>query len=190
MAYYTGAQLAQMGFRFLGRNVRISDKAAIYNADQIEIGDDSRIDDFCVISGRVVIGKFCHITPMCLVAGGAPGAFMSDFVTLAYGVKVFSQSDDYSGATLTNSLVPRRYKREIFRSVSLEKHSIIGAGSVILPGVCVAEGCSVGAMSLVLSSTEPWGVYVGAPARRIKERKNDLLALEAEFLREQSRDSL
>lgn len=188
MPYLTQEQLTQMGFRSIGRNVRISDKAAIYNADQMDIGDYSRIDDFCVVSGTVVIGRYCHITPMCLVAGGTPGVVMDDFVTLAYGVKVFSQSDDYSGETMTNSLVPRKYKRETFARVHLQKHCIVGAGSVIFPGVTLAEGCSVGAMTLVHKSTEPWGIYVGNPARRLKERKRDLLALEAQFLQEQPHD--
>lgn len=190
MAYYTESQLTQMGFRFLGKNVRISDKACIYNPDQIEIGDHSRIDDLCVVSGRVVMGKYCHVTPMCLVAGGAPGIFMSDFVTLAYGVKVFAQSDDYSGASMTNSLIPKKYKQEIFNSVTLEKHTIVGAGATIMPGVTIGQGCAIGAMSLILKPTDPWGIYAGNPAKRIKERKKDLLALEAQFLKEQNNDSL
>lgn len=190
MPYLTEAQLAQMGFRSLGRNVRVSDKAAIYNADQIDIGDYSRIDDMCIISGRVVIGCYCHITPMCLVAGGTPGIFLSDFVTLAYGVKIFTQSDDYSGETMTNSLIPKKYKREIFQSVYLEKQCIVGAGSTIMPGVTLAQGCSVGAMSLLLKSTEPWGIYAGVPARRLKNRKKDLLALEAQFLKEKNCDPI
>lgn len=49
---------------------------------------------------------------MCLVAGGEPGIIMSDFVTLAYGVKVFSQSDDYSGKSLVNSNIPKKFKHE------------------------------------------------------------------------------
>ncbi len=180
----------QMGFKRVGKNVKISDKASIYNHDQIEIGDYSRIDDFCVVSGNVLIGKYCHITPMCLVAGGTPGIFFSDFSTLAYGVKVFAQSDDYSGSTLTNSLVPKKYKNEIFQSVTLGRHVIVGAGTVILPGVDVAEGCSVGAMTLLNKSTHPWGIYVGNPARRLKERKRDLLELEKQFLIQIANDSL
>lgn len=190
MAYYSDELLRQMGFQRVGKNVKISDKASIYNADQIEIGDNSRIDDFCVISGRVQIGAFCHITPMCLVAGGSPGIFFADFCTLAYGVKVFSQSDDYSGETLANSLIPRKFKNEIFEEVTFGKHVIVGAGSIIFPGVHVAEGCSVGAMTLISKSTLPWGVYVGNPARRVKERKKDLLALEHKFLEEFSNDSI
>lgn len=186
MAYYTDEQLHQMGFRSVGRHVKISDKASLYNCDQIDIGDHSRIDDFCVISGRVSIGAYCHITPMCLVAGGREGVFLSDFCTLSYGVKVFSQSDDYSGETMTNSMIPRKYKNELFAAVTLGRQVIVGAGSTVLPGVNVAEGSAIGANTLVNRSTRPWGIYAGVPARRLRDRKQDLLALEQAFLNEQS----
>ena len=65
---------------------------------------------------------------------------------------------------------------------------IIGAGAIILPGVDVAEGCSVGAMALLTKSTLPWGIYIGNPARRLKERKQDLLELEKQFLLEITND--
>jgi len=184
MPYLSDCQLSTMGFKYLGKNVKISDRASIYNCDQIEIGDNSRIDDFCVISGKVTLGKYCHITPMCLVAGGIPGVFISNFCTLAYGVKVFSQSDDYSGQTLTNSLIPKKYKKEIFKAVFIRQHVIIGANSIVFPGVDVAEGCSIGAMTLLNKSTHPWGIYVGNPAYRLKERSKNMLQLEKKFLAE------
>ncbi|MBV6750858.1 acyltransferase [Pseudomonas chlororaphis] len=183
MAYLSVAELQNFGFKKIGKNVKISDKASIYNAEDIEIGDYSRIDDFCIISGNVKIGRFNHITPMCLVAGGVPGVVLDDFCTLAYGVKVFAQSDDYSGETLTNSLIPKDLKNEKLASVSLKKHVIVGAGTVILPGVVVEVGCSIGAMSLLTKSTEPWGIYLGVPAKRSKERKKNLLELEKQFLK-------
>jgi len=190
LAYYSEEQLQRLGFKHLGKNVKISDKASIYNADQIEIGDDSRIDDFCVISGKVVIGSYCHITPTCLVAGGIPGVYFSDFCTLAYGVKVFAQTDDYSGETLTNSIIPTKYKKETFEAVNIETYVIVGAGAIIFPGVTVSEGCAIGAMTLVNKSTLPWGIYVGNPARRVKERKKDLLELAKQFLEGMSNDSV
>lgn len=182
MAYLTAAQLAEMGFKSLGKNVKISDKASIYDAEQIEIGDNSRIDDFCVVSGRVQIGIFCHITPMCFIAGGIEGVFIGDFTGLAYGVKVFSQSDDYSGEMMFSSLLPEQYTNMKKEKVVIERQVIVGAGSIILPSVHVAEGCSIGAMSLISKSTDPWGVYVGIPAKRVQERKKDLLVLEKQFL--------
>lgn len=190
MAYLTLKQLDELGFKYLGLNVKISDKASIYNADQMEIGDNSRIDDFCVISGKIKIGRFVHLAPMCLVAGGEPGITFEDFSGLAYGVKVFTQSDDYSGESLTNPTVPGKFKKEKFASVSLGRHVIVGTNSVIFPGVQLAEGCSVGAMALVNRSTQPWGIYVGNPARRFKDRKKDLIELEKKLNEEFNHDSI
>ena len=182
MPYYTQSQLKQLGFRNIGTNVKISDKASIYNSNQIEIGDNSRIDDFCVISGRIIIGRNVHITPMCLVAGGIMGIVFEDFTTLAYGVKVFTQSDDYSGKTMTNSTIPKIYKNEYMEKVRVKKYSIVGAGSIIMPGIVLEEGTSVGAMSLVLNSTEAWGIYAGSPAIRLKNRSKNLLKLVPQYI--------
>ncbi len=182
MAYLTDNQLKEMGFKSLGKNVRISDRASIYNADQIEIGDYSRIDDFCVVSGKVKIGRNVHVAPYCLVAGGEEGITLGDFSGLAYQVQVFTQSDDYSGLTMTNPTVPAEYKKETKKTVSIERHSIVGAGSIIMPGVHLSEGTSVGAMSLIRKSTEAWSIYLGNPAKKIKDRKKDLLELERAYL--------
>ena len=181
MAYYSEEALEAMNFKSLGSNVKISDKASIYNADQIEIGDNSRIDDFCVLSGIITIRRHVHLAPFCLLAGGQEGIFMDDFSGLAYHSQVFSQSDDYSGMTLTNPTIPSEYKNETKERIHISKHVIVGAGSMVFPGVKIAEGCSVGAMSLVNRSTTAWGIYVGNPAKRVKERSKALLELESKF---------
>ena len=181
MAYYNGDQLKALGFKYIGKNTKISDKASIYDCNSIEIGDNSRIDDFCVVSGKIKIGRNVHITPQCLVAGGQEGIVFEDFTTLAYQVQIFTQSDDYSGKTMTNSTIPAQYKNETKKEVRIGKYSIIGAGSIIMPGVVLAEGTSVGAMSLVIKSTEPWGIYVGNPAKRLKDRSKELLEHEERY---------
>jgi acetyltransferase-like isoleucine patch superfamily enzyme len=190
MAYYTDSQLVAIGFKKLGRNVKISDKASIYDVNKIEIGDNSRIDDFCVISGNVSIGHNVYIGPMCLVACGEEGIIMEDFSTLSYQVKVFTQSDDYSGATMTNSTVPKKYKNEKKIAVRLGRHIIIGAGATVFPGVDIADGCSIGAMSLVTKSTEEWGIYLGVPAVRFKERERSILDLEKQYMKDSKNDSI
>lgn len=182
MPYLTDVEVNDLGFKFVGNNVKISTRAVFYEPELISIGDFSRIDDLCLISGNISVGKYCHITPMCMLAGGAPGIELGDFCTLAYGVKIFSQSDDYSGHSMTNSLINKRFKKELFAPVSLGKHVIVGAGSTILPGVRLGEGCAVAAMSLITKSCEDWGMYKGIPAQRFKERSKALLKLEKEFL--------
>jgi len=188
MAFYAQDKLDKMGFKSIGANVKISDKASIYDCDKIEIGDHSRIDDFCVISGKIKIGRNVHITPMCLVAGGSEGIIFEDFSTVAYGVKIFTQSDDYTGGTMVNSTIPKQYKNEFCEKVILKKHTIVGAGSIVMPGVILAKGTSVGAMSLVLDNTKEWGIYIGIPAKRLKEKSKNLLLLEKEYLKNEGVD--
>jgi len=188
MPYLSQDALEALGFAALGRNVKISDKASVYDADRICIGDNSRIDDFCVISGKVDIGRNVHIAPYCLVAGGLLGICLEDFTGLAYRVSIFAQSDDYSGGTMTNPTVPHQYKSETKMPVRLGRHVIVGASAVITPGVDVSDGCAIGAMSLVLQATEPWGIYAGVPATLRKPRKKDVLALEAKYLEQDKLD--
>ena len=184
MAYFTEDELNKMGFKALGKKVKISTKASLYDIEKIEIGDYSRIDDFCVVSGNVNIGKFCHITVFCNLAGGEQGIVMDDFSTVAYGCHIFTQSDDYSGKTMANSNIPSNYKNEYKAAINIEKQVIVGAGSIIMPGVRLREGTSIGANTLVLRDTESWSVYIGSPARKIKDRSQELLKLQEKFLKE------
>jgi acetyltransferase-like isoleucine patch superfamily enzyme len=182
MAYLCAEKIQGMGFKLLGENVLISDKASIYNASEIEIGSDSRIDDFCLLSGRIVMGSNVHIAAYCNLAGGEKGIFVEDFVGLAYGCHIFSQSDDYSGRTLTHPTVPNEYKNESKKPVQIGRHSILGTNSIIFPGVTIAEGTATGAAAVVTKSTDEWSIYYGNPAKKIKGRKKDLLALEQAYL--------
>jgi acetyltransferase-like isoleucine patch superfamily enzyme len=184
--FYTPDELNALGFKKFGFNLKISKKASLYNCDLMEFGDNVRIDDFCVLSGKLVFGNNIHITAFCLLAGGDEGIFFDSFTTLAYRSCVFTRSDDYSGETLANSTIPEKFRnRTIKKSVNFEKHAIVGAGSIVLPGAHIREGVSVGASSLVIKPTEPWGVYVGVPAARIKNRKKELLEQEKLYLSEQ-----
>lgn len=183
LAYLNSRELADMNFASLGLNVLISSKASIYNAELIEIGNNSRIDDFCCISGKVVIGENVHIAAFSNIAGGVEGVYMGDFAGLAYGCQVFSQSDDYSGETLTNPTIPEEFKNVMKARVRIMEHVIVGTNSIVFPGVTIATGCAIAAASLVNKDTEEWGIYAGTPARRVKERSKGLLGLEYEYRR-------
>lgn len=184
MAFYAREELEKIGFKKLGVDVKISTKASIYRPHEIEIGDYSRVDDFCLLSGRIIIGRNVHLAAYSNVSAGECSITFNDFSGLAYGCHVFTGSDDYSGATLTNPTVPLEFKGLSEADVTLGRHVIVGTNSMVFPGVNIAEGCSIGALTMVTKSTEPWGVYFGIPAKRIKERKKDLLMLEKKYLSE------
>jgi galactoside O-acetyltransferase len=116
-----------------------------------------------------------------MVLGGTAGVTLEDFSAISFGCKIFSSSDDYSGKFLTNATIPEEFKSVTRAPIKISKHAIVGANSVIFPGVIIEEGCAIGAMTLVNESTSPWGVYAGIPARRIRDRSQDLIRLELQF---------
>lgn len=184
MGFLTIQQLNEMGFAALGSDVLISDKASVYGAQRIKIGNNVRIDDFCVLSageGGIEIGNYVHIAVFSLLIG-AGKIIVSDFAGISSRVSIYSSNDDYSGRFLTNPTVPTEYTNVTHADVTLGPHVIIGSGSVVLPGVTLYEGVAVGSLSLVTKDCDAFGVYIGAPAKRIKNRKRDLLALESNLL--------
>ena len=45
----------------------------------------------------------------------------------------------------------------------------VGARVTVLPGITIGDGCVIGAGALVTRDCAPHGLYVGAPARRVRE---------------------
>jgi dTDP-4-amino-4,6-dideoxy-D-glucose acyltransferase len=184
VAFLSEASLKEVGFAELGSNVQISDKASIYRSDMITIGDNVRIDDFSVLSagdGGIHIGNHVHIA-VAVTLIGAGKITLSDYCGLSARVAVYSSNDDYSGGALTGPTVPDEFRAVNHRDVVIGKHVVVGSGSVILPGVELEEGVAVGALSLITKNCEAFGIYVGNPARRIKERSRDLLEKEKQLI--------
>ena len=183
--YYSEEELRSLGLKRYGTNVKISRHAIIYRPEELELGSNVRIDDFTTISGRVKLGDYIHIAQSCGLYGAEAGIVMEDFTTLSSHSLIYAVSNDYSGHSLACPMVPDQYRpADISAPVHLEKYALVGCMSVVLPGVTIGEGCSVGAMSLCNKDLDPWGMYVGIPARRIKERSKELLRLEEQFRQE------
>jgi len=186
-SFYSEKELKQFKFQSIGKNVLIKKNVGMFFIENISIGSNVRIDDNVIIvasskENPVKIGNYVHIATNCYLAGSA-GIEMSDFSGLATGVQIFSASDDYSGKKLTNPTVGKPYIGGKFGKVTLGKHVIIGAGSIVLPDVNIKQGSSVGALSLVNKDLEDWGVYFGIPVKKIKDRQKDILKLEKKFLK-------
>ena len=188
MSMLNRASIERLGFASVGENVQISDRASFYGTARIALGSNVRIDDFCVLSaglGCINIGQHVHIAVYSSLIG-AGKITLSDFCNISSRVSIYSSNDDYSGATMSNPTVPSEYTGVTHAGVFLGKHVIVGSGSVILPGVTLEDGVAVGALSLVNRDCKAFGIYAGNPARRIKERKRNLLELEQQFMTSQA----
>lgn len=183
MGILSEKEIESMGFGSVGRNVHLSDKASYYNCANIFLGDHVRIDDFCVISagcGGIEFGSYIHLGVGAILIGRGR-ITLCDFSNLSSRVSIYSSSDDYSGLALTNPTIPPDFTLVTHADVTISRHVIIGSGSVVLPGVVLEEGVAVGALSLVSSRCDAFGIYAGVPARKIKDRKKDLLKMEEKF---------
>lgn len=186
--YYDEHDLARFGIKAVGRDVRIARNATVIGLDRVEIGDHVRIDGPTTIvaaGGWFRLGSHIHIGAGCYFAAGA-GIELEDFCGVSQGSRLYSRNDDYSGEHLTGPTVPARYLGTASGPVRLGRHVVVGTGCVVLPGVTIGEGSTVGALSLVSKSLDDWGVHVGVPARRLKDRSRRLLALEAELARDEA----
>lgn len=183
-SFYSQKELEHIGFNKIGENVRISKKASIYSPDKISIGSNVRVDDFCILSGSIILGNYIHIAAYTAIYGGSRGVVVDDFVNISSRNCIYSISDDYSGRFLTGPMVPNLYRNVQDAEVFIGKHVIIGSSSMVMPGVVIGEGCAFGAFSFINHSTSPWTVNVGIPCETIRERERNLLKLEKEMINE------
>jgi galactoside O-acetyltransferase len=175
--------LETLGFARLGEDVLIHCTAVIVDCSRISLGSRVRIDPFVIIStrGGVEFGNNVHIGGHSVLAGHAAIQF-DDFVNISHYAGIYTSSDDFSGRTLSNPTVPGGEKTARVASISFGRHSGVGSGSLILPGARFGEGSVLGAMSRVSRPLEPWTIYAGIPARRIRERQQDILMFEQKYL--------
>jgi dTDP-4-amino-4,6-dideoxy-D-glucose acyltransferase len=176
-------------FASAGDHVAVDPTVRVIGAERVSLGSNVRIDAFVVLSagaGGITIGDYVHIGAHCFLAGAAP-IQIEDFAGVSGRVSIYSSSDEYSGESLIGPTIPPDFTQVTSAPVTLKKLSIIGAGSIVLPGVTLAVGAGVGALSLVKDDVGPFEMVAGVPARRIGTRARTVLELERK-VREASGD--
>lgn len=186
MGFMSQDALERIGFACIGKNVSISDRASFHTPSKIEIGDNSRIDDFCVLSageGGIKIGAYVHLGVMSALIG-AGKITIGDYSTLSGRVNIYSSNDDYTGRSMVNPTIPEKFRNATNAEVAIGRHVIIGAGSVILPGVEILDGVSVGALSLVKTNLPKDTIWAGVPVEFVRQRSQEIYNIEIEFWKE------
>ena len=182
--YLSREEVLALGFASVGEDVQISNKACFYGSSKMRIGNHVRIDDFCIFIGKITLGDYIHIGNYTAIHASAGSFVMGSYSTLSSQVAVYAVSDDYSGEYMTNSVVPDRYTNAFSSDITLGEHVIVGTGSTLLPGAVLPDGVAVGAMSMVKSPLEGWGIYAGMPCRKLAERSKKCVTLAQELRKE------
>lgn len=173
-SFYSNRDLHKLGFKSVGKNVFISKKASLYGVEQIEIGNNVRIDDFCILSGNIILGSFIHISAFCALYGRF-GIELENYTGLSPRSTIFSATDDFSGSHMIGPMVKQEFTNIIGGKVLIRKYAQIGTNNTILPNLIIGEGAVTGAMSLIKINLGEWGIYAGIPAKKIKSRSKELL---------------
>lgn len=157
--------------KYCGEHVILNATCKIMRAENMEIDDFSRILDFAYIdAGKLLrIGKYSIVTWHCVIEGGAQ-CFIGNRVFIGPGTKLLTSTYEFNGY-YTNEFLPEETRATLYGDITLCDDAYIGANSVIMPGVTIGEGALVGSNAFVNKDLEPWGIYVGTPAKKIGERQ-------------------
>ena len=168
-----------LGIECAGDDIRIHASVVIVAPHRLVLGDHVRVDPFCVLSafGGISLGNHVHIGSHATLIGGS-GIRVEDFAGISHGARIFSVTDDFSGASLTGPTVSEELRGVLQAPIGLGRHAVIGTGAVVLPGGILGEGAILGALSLLRAQIPAWEIWGGVPARHLRDRKRDLLALE------------
>ena len=179
-SFYTDAELKELGIKSYGTNVMISRKCCIYSPQLLSIGNNVRIDDFCILSGNISIGNFVHISAYCALHG-SKGIEIRSHSGCSARTTIYSAIDDFSGNFLIGPMHPELLTNVQGGKVIIDEFAQIGANCVIFPNLTIGEGAAIGAMSLVRESVEPWTINVGIPSHIIKPRSKKCKDLVSEL---------
>ncbi len=173
-SFYSIEELKAIGFKSLGNNVLISKKASIYSPDKISIGNNVRIDDFCILSGNIIMGSNIHISAFCALYG-AMGIILKDFTGMSPRCTIFSATDDFEGDFLIGPIHAKELTNVTGGQVLLESYTQLGACTVVMPNLTIGEGAVTGTYTLVRKSLEPWTINIGIPSHVLRKRRKGLI---------------
>ena len=181
-------------FKSFGKNSIVWPLAKIAHPENISVGIETQIDDFCFLyaTGKgIEIGNFCHVTAYSFLLANGLIKF-NDFSAVGPRCTLLGATDDYKGDGFIGlKIFGDEFRNMEIGDIILEKHAHVGAGTIILPGVTIGEGCSVGAGSLVTKDLPEWTICVGSPCKPIKDKpKTKQLEMEKVFLEKYNNNQL
>lgn len=145
----------------LGNDVTFCPNTIVQGPGNLLVGDDVlfRPGNYLELgAGTIEIGSHTHFAPNCVLYGQG-GLFVGEYCGIAAHTVLATVAHDHHILERlmvhTSTAAPIRLTRDIW----------IGANAVVVGGVTMAEGSVLGAGGVLCEDTQPYGVYLGVPAR-------------------------
>jgi acetyltransferase-like isoleucine patch superfamily enzyme len=134
---------------YAGLNVRLWAKTTMKFGNSVYIGRNSLIQTNCIVGDFVLFGERVAII----------GRHDHDFLQVGVPISIANKIRDID-SPLSSSIT------------YIGNDVWLGFGVIVLGGVNIADGCIIAAGSIVTKDLEPYSIYAGAPAKKIKKRFN------------------
>lgn len=170
-----GAELmgenVQSSLKRAGDGLRIMPLAKICVPNMVEFGDNCRVCDFVFIWGGrgVKFGRNCDIQPHVTVWGGG-SLEVGDRVSIGLGSVLLTAVYSHAAGLKMVDGLPEDEATAMYGKLTVGTDVYVGANCTLMPNIVIGEGAILGAASFVNKDCEPWGIYVGSPAKKIGVR--------------------
>jgi len=154
----------------IGKDVKVSRFARI-NTGDVEIGDYSQVDADVVLTGRIRIGRYCHIA-MRVLLFGEHGISIGDAVGISAGSILLTGTDDFRGNYLVGPSIPLEHRLVKTAAITIGATCAVGAQSTLLPGAHLENNAALGAHSMLMRTVPTGQIYGGVPAKFISNRES------------------
>ena len=132
------------------------------------IGDNTKIWQFCIILPKAVIGHNCNICSHCFIENDV---IIGNNVTIKCGVQVWNgitiEDDVFIGSnvTFTNDKYPKSGNRDfVLYKTTIRKGASIGANATICPGITIGRHAIIGAGAIVAKDVPERAKVMGIQA--------------------------
>lgn len=136
------------------------------------IGEGTRIWQYCVVFAEAKIGSNCNVCAHVLIENDVE---IGDNVTIKSGVQLWDgiriEDNVFIGpnATFTNDPFPRSKEPYQLLKTIVKAGATIGANATILPGITIGEKATVGAGAVVTKDVHAGVIVIGNPAKTVRE---------------------
>lgn len=142
---------------------------------KVVVGDNCEICNFVLLKDKTRMGNNCYVDSYVLSSGNCTlgnNVIMRYRTVIARNVIV----GDHVFFTAGVKTIFLDHKREATsKPLTIQRGCYFGDNSIIMGGITVAKKCIIGAGAFVNKDTDPDGVYVGTPARRLRDVTEDEL---------------
>jgi acetyltransferase-like isoleucine patch superfamily enzyme len=170
--YYSISELKNFGFSYVGENVRVSRFCNLYDVSG-SIGDGTRIDDYTLLKGELIIGKKVHICSHSSLSAAGAKITIGDLSGIGVNNIFYTASDDMLVPALCGPLVNKKNLAQKVGEINIGNGVALGGRNTVMPSTNVGEYSAFGLAAILSGNYESFAVYMNINGKLKKIAKRD-----------------